>query len=197
MTTEKAFVQRRSIYSLNSKINLSYQQITSLIELALKHAPTAFNSQSARLIVLYGKYYQKLWDITLRALSKVTPPEKFPQTVTKINSFKQGVGTILFFEDYKIVEQLQQKYPLYAENFPKWSEQSNAMLQYMIWLLLSEHKIGASLQHYNPLIDDDILHAFHFPKSWRLIAQMPFGGIAHKAEEKNFTPLKGRLKIFD
>ncbi len=197
MTTEKAFVQRRSIYSLNSKINLSYQQITSLIELALKHAPTAFNSQSARLIVLYGKSYQKLWDITLRALSKVTPPEKFPQTVTKINSFKQGVGTILFFEDYKIVEQLQQKYPLYAENFPKWSEQSNAMLQYMIWLLLSEHKIGASLQHYNPLIDDDILHAFHFPKSWRLIAQMPFGGIAHKAEEKNFTPLKGRLKIFD
>ena len=197
MTTEKAFVQRRSIYSLNSKINLSYQQITSLIELALKQAPTAFNSQSARLIVLYGKSYQKLWDITLRALSKVTPPEKFPQTVTKINSFKQGVGTILFFEDYKIVEQLQQKYPLYAENFPKWSEQSNAMLQYMIWLLLSEHKIGASLQHYNPLIDDDILHAFHFPKSWRLIAQMPFGGIAHKAEEKNFTPLKGRLKIFD
>lgn len=197
MTTEKAFVQRRSIYSLNSKINLSYQQITSLIELALKHAPTAFNSQSARLIVLYGKSYQKLWDITLRALSKVTPPEKFPQTVTKINSFKQGVGTILFFEDYKIVEQLQQKYPLYAENFPKWSEQSNAMLQYMIWLLLSEHKIGASLQHYNLLIDDEIHHTFKIPKSWHLIAQMPFGGIAHKAEEKNFAPLNSRLKIFD
>lgn len=197
MTIENAFAKRRSIYSLNSKTNLSPQQITDLITHALKYAPSAFNSQSARLIVLYGKSYQKLWDITLRALSKVTPPEKFPQTLAKINSFKQGIGTVLFFEDGKIIEKLQQKYPLYAENFLKWSEQSNAMLQYMIWLSLSEHKIGASLQHYNPLIDDDIRHAFHFPKSWRLIAQMPFGGIAHKAEEKSFVSLNNRFKVFD
>lgn len=197
MTTEQAFAARRSIYSLNSKPILSNKQITDIVSHALKYAPSAFNSQSARLVILYEKSYQKLWDITLRALSKVTPPEKFPQTVTKINSFKQGLGTILFFEDEKIIDKLQKKYPLYAENFSKWSEQGNAMLQYMIWLALSEHKIGASLQHYNPLIDAEVHHAFKISKSWRLIAQMPFGGISHKAEEKNFVPLSERLKIFN
>lgn len=197
MTIEQAFSNRRSIYALGSKKILTETQITDIIAHALKYAPSAFNSQSSRLAVLYGKSYQKLWDITLRALSKVTPPEKFPQTVTKINAFKQGLGTILFFEDQKVIEKLQKKYPLYAETFPKWAEQGNAMLQYMIWLALSEHKIGASLQHYNPLIDEDIHRIFKISKNWYLTAQMPFGSIADEPQPKNFAPLNDRLKIFD
>lgn len=197
MTTKQSFAKRRSIYNLGAKQIIPQSDITEIIKNALKHAPTAFNSQSARLVVLYGKSYHKMWDITLRALSKVTPPEKFPQTVTKIESFKQGLGTVLFFEDWKIVEKLQKTYPLYAENFPKWAEQSNAMLQYMIWLNFSERKIGASLQHYNPLIDDELHHTFKIPQSWHLIAQMPFGSIARPADQKNFAPIDERIKIFN
>ena len=194
MTIIQAFSRRRSIYPLGTQKTLNNSEINDIVAHALKYAPSAFNSQSARLAVLYGKSYQKLWDITLRALSKVTPPEKFPQTVTKINAFKQGLGTILFFEDQKVIEKLQKKYPLYAETFPKWAEQGNAMLQYMIWLALSEHKIGASLQHYNPLIDEDI---FKISKNWYLIAQMPFGAITEEPQPKNFAYIEERLKIFD
>ncbi|WP_235899137.1 hypothetical protein [Suipraeoptans intestinalis] len=36
--------------------------------------------------------------------------------------------------------------------------------------------IGASLQHYNPVIDDMVRERYKLPKTYRLVAQMPFGG---------------------
>ena len=153
MDLNNGFEQRRSIYDIGNRQILPQNEISSLIKHTLKFAPSAFNSQSARVVILFDKAYQKFWDITLTALSKVTPPEKMDNTIAKISSFKNGLGTILFFEDSQTVAELQKNYPLYYENFPQWSLQSNGMLQYMVWLTLSMHQIGASLQHYNPLID--------------------------------------------
>ena len=197
MATENRFAKRRSIYALGSAETVKTKEINHLIEQAVRHAPTAFNSQSARLAVLYGKSYQKLWDITLEALSKLVPWDKMNDTVLKINAFKSGMGTILFFEDQKALAELQQKYPLYAESFPIWAQQSNAMLQYMIWAALAEENIGASLQHYTPLIEEAVRREFGIDESWQMVAQMPFGSIATPAEEKSFLPLEGRIKIFD
>lgn len=77
------FAQRRSIYNLGSKQILPEEKITTIITDALKFCPSAFNSQSARLVVLYGEYYQKLWDIVLTELSKIVPEDKMGQTITK------------------------------------------------------------------------------------------------------------------
>ena len=106
------------------------------------------------------------------------------------------MGTILFFEDEEKITELQQKYPLYADNFHSWAEQSQGMLQYITWCLLAEHNIGASLQHYNPLINNYVKHTFKTPSNWRLCAQMPFGSISKAADSKSFSPLEYRLKIF-
>ncbi|MBP5398832.1 MAG: nitroreductase family protein [Alphaproteobacteria bacterium] len=195
MEISKIFELRRSIYSLNDKSNLTQSEINKLIESCLKNAPSAFNSQSSRLIILYDSAYQNFWNKTLELLKSLTPPEKFSQTSQKINSFQQGIGTILFFEDREIVKNLQQQYPLYANNFPKWAIQANAMLQYMIWTTLAEKNIGASLQHYNPLVDEMVQKEFSAPKTWELIAQMPFGGIEQPAQAKTFEPISSRLKI--
>lgn len=195
METSKIFTTRRSIYSLNDKIDLDRAEINKLVENCLKQAPSAFNSQSSRLIILYDSAYQKFWNLTLQLLKPLTPPDKFAQTTEKISAFQQGLGTILFFEDSTIIQNLQRQYPLYADSFPKWAMQSNAMLQYMIWTALAEKNIGASLQHYNPLVDNLVKTEFHAPKTWELIAQMPFGGIAHPALPKTFEPIAPRLKI--
>ena len=197
MDIKDSFERRRSIYSLGSDQIMPKDDITGLIKHTVKYAPSAFNSQSARIIILYGQAYQKLWDTTLTAVSKVTPPEKMDNLIVKINSFKKGLGTILFFEDNAVVAKLQKDYPLYFENFPKWSLQSNGMLQYMIWLALSSHQIGASLQHYNPLIDEDVHTLFDVPDNWQLLAQMPFGSIAAPADAKIFLPIDERVKVFD
>lgn len=190
------FAKRRSVYNLGNNPTLNDEKINGLVADAIKYCPTAFNSQSARVVILYGEYYQKFWDIVLTELSKIVPEDKMPQTITKIKEFAAGLGTVLFFEDTDTVKNLQEKFPLYSENFPKWSTQANGMLQYMVWLAFSEQNIGASLQHYNPLIDNEVKVAFNLPEHWQLLAQMPFGSIEKEAEEKSFLPIEERLKIF-
>ena len=85
-----------------------------------------------------------------------------------------------------VVKSFEQNVPLYAENFYDWSEQGHAIAEYATWLALTENGMGASLQHYNPLIDDAIHEAFDLPKEWKLRAQMPFGSIEAPANEKDY-----------
>lgn len=193
---EQLITRRRSIYNLGRNVSLSQSQIEELVKSAVQYCPTPFNSQSGRVVLLFGNASQKLWDLTERQLQKVTPPEKFSATQKKIASFAAGSGTILFFTDDTVTRNLQTKFPLYADRFPVWAEQAQGMLQYIVWTLLAEHQIGASLQHYNPLIDNDVRQTFQLPENWRLTAQMPFGSIEQPAENKTFLPLEQRMKIF-
>ena len=193
---QEAIQKRRSIYTLGTQVNLSHNEISKVIESCLFNAPSAFNSQSTRLVLLFGESYQKFWEMVLNTLKKLISPENFGPTEKKILSFSKGVGTVLFFDEEKTIQKLQKDYPTYAEQFPKWSEQGNAILQYMIWTALAEKGIGASLQHYNPLIDSKTHQLFQLPDSWHLIAQMPFGSIEAPAGVKTHLPLEKRVHIF-
>ena len=192
----EAVVKRRSIYQLGKDEIVSPQKIIEMINTAVKYAPTAFNSQSARVVVLFGENYKKFWQMVMAKLREIVPAEKFAATEDKINSFMQGYGTVLFFEDEAVIEALQKKFPLYQDNFPKWSLQSGGMLQFIIWIMLEKAGLGASLQHYNPLIDADTAKMFDIPATWKLLAQMPFGSVAAPADEKTFLPLEERIKVF-
>lgn len=192
----KVYQKRRSIYGLGRNILLDAAALERLIGECIRQAPSAFNSQSGRVVLLLRDEHQKLWDIVLSHLEPLTPPDKFAATRSKIASFAAAYGTILFFEDQAVVQKLQQDFPLYKDAFPLFSCQSSGMLQYMVWTALADNDIGASLQHYNPLIDDDVRQQWHLPASWKLMSQMPFGSIEAPAGEKTFTPLPDRFKIF-
>lgn len=189
--------KRRSIYNINNKIPLSKKDVSNLIKNIIRHCPTAFNSQSSRIVILYGKSHKKFWDILKDKLRDIIAPDNFIKTSQKIDSFIAAYATILFFEDEITISGLQEKYPLYKENFNIWAEQSNGMLQFAIWTALAEQNIGASLQHYNPLIDEEVIKTWKLPKSWRLIAQMPIGGITTPAEKKDFISITEQIRIFD
>ena len=79
-----AVKNRHSIYSLSNEEIVPRSRIKELITDALNHVPSSFNSQSTRLVLLFGDEHRALWDITLDALKKVTPPEQFPSTEAKI-----------------------------------------------------------------------------------------------------------------
>lgn len=187
--------QRRTIYDLGSSIPISEKSIEQLVEHAVKHTPSAFNSQSARVIVLFGDAHNTLWSLTKENLRAIVPAEKFGPTEDKINSFGSGAGTVLFFEDQSVVEYLMTNFVQYAHNFPIWSQQSSGMLQYVVWTGLANINIGASLQHYNEVIESDVSEAFDVPSTWKLIAQMPFGSIETPAGEKQFNPIEDRFRI--
>ncbi|WP_300380498.1 nitroreductase family protein [Clostridium sp.] len=190
-----AVEERRSIYAIGKDINLSEDKIVGLIEHAVLHAPTAFNSQTGRVLVLFGASHDKLWNITMESLRKVVPASSFSSTEDKINSFKAGYGTVVYFEDQDTIKNLQGKFDLYKDNFPVWSEQGTGILQYIIWTSLSIEGIGASLQHYTELIEKDFRKEFNIPSSWKMTAQMPFGSIEASAGDKEFMDLKDRLRI--
>lgn len=191
----KSIQTRRSIYDISNTSTLSDEQLRELIETATKHVPSAFNSQTGRVILLTGVSHAKLWELTLNALRAVVPAEKFQPTQKKIASFSAGYGTILYFEEQDTITALQTKFPTYADNFPIWSQQSSGMLQFAIWTALELGGLGVSLQHYNPLIDVSVAEAFDVPASWKLIAQMPFGNPCAPAEEKTFLPISERVRV--
>ncbi|AIQ35402.1 MULTISPECIES: nitroreductase family protein [unclassified Paenibacillus] len=187
---------RRSIYAISKESTVTDAQIIEIVEQAVLHSPTSFNSQSSRAVVLLGEQHDKLWDITTETLRKIVPAEQFEGTAQKLASFKAGYGSVLFFEDQAVVKNLQENFALYAENFPVWSNQSSGILQFVVWTALSEVGLGASLQHYNPLIDDEVKEAWGIPQEWKLIAQLPFGKTVTPAGEKQFQPIEDRVKVF-
>ena len=194
---KEAVVNRRSVYSLGKNISMLEEEILGAVGRMVKETPSPFNIQSARVIVAMNEHHENVWNITEDVLKNIVSIAQYKETEKKLEGFKAAYGTILFFEDESIIRSLQAQYPLYAENFPLWAQQSNGMLQYMIWAALSEHDIGASLQHYTPLIDDAVREEYTVSADWKLVAQMPFGSIAAPAGDKTFQPLDERVKVFD
>ncbi|MGB2140433.1 MAG: nitroreductase family protein, partial [Psychrobacter sp.] len=96
--------KRRSIYALGDQLPVSNEEVVKLVEHALLHTPSSFNSQSARLVVLFGEDHNKLWDITEETLKAIVGDnEQFQATKDKIAGFRAGAGTVLFFEDKGVV----------------------------------------------------------------------------------------------
>lgn len=187
---------RRSIYALGDNLSQTPEEIFDLVKQTIKNSPTAFNSQTVRAVVLFGKSSDKVWEIVEDALRKIAKsPDAFEQTKAKIDSFKASYGTILYFTDTTIVHQLENDYPSYAANFANWAEQGLGGAQQAVWTALAEQGIGASLQHYNPLIDDAIHQAFNLPADWQLRAEMPFGSIKAPAGEKTHLDDEEMFKL--
>jgi predicted oxidoreductase (fatty acid repression mutant protein) len=193
----KMLEKRRSIYALGNNLPQSKEEVTDLIKAAVKESPTAFNSQTQRVVFLFGDAHKKLWSITEEALKPLTSPEAFPNTQAKLQGFAAATGTVLFFEDMDVVKNLQEQFTLYAENFPVWSEQGSGLTQANVWTALAQENIGANLQHYNPVIDEAVAAEWSIPENWKLRAQLVFGSIEAPAPEKEYMDDSQRFREFD
>lgn len=194
---KEALKHRRSYYNLGNESPLSDEEIADILKFALTYIPSAFDSQSARLVLLLGESHRKLWEIVKATLKKIVPETSYEASEHKIDkSFLSGYGTVLFYEDRTVVEHLQQSFPLYGDKFPDWSQQSSAMHQFAVWTLLEDAGFGASLQHYNPLIDEEVAATWQLPPSWHLIAQMPFGKPLQQPAPREKKPLEERFRVF-
>ncbi|HFX6306652.1 nitroreductase family protein [Acinetobacter nosocomialis] len=199
-SNETSFIEliknRRSIYAIGNNLSQSNDEIEKLIQEAIRHSPSAFNSQSSRAVILFGQSHHKFWNTVLEVLKSIVPAEAVSGTEQKIQSFAAGAGTVLFYEDQNVVKGLQEQFAAYADNFPIWSEHSTAIAQFAVWNILTEQGIGASLQHYNPIIDEKINVLFNILSEWKLRAQLVFGSIEAKAGEKTFIDDESRFKTF-
>ena len=76
--------ERRSVYSITNTSPIPKNKIVALIEMLLEDVPSAFNCQSARVVVLFEQAHKNFWDIVMRTLRERVPAEKFAPTEAKI-----------------------------------------------------------------------------------------------------------------
>lgn len=196
-TFKEAIEHRHSYYALSPESPISDEEIQKILETVLESAPSANNSQTTRLVLLLGEDHKKLWNIVRETLRKRIAPERFEKTNEKIEkSFYSGYGTILFFEEGNEVKKLQEKFPNYKDQYLHYSHHTNAIHQFCIWVMLEDAGFGASLQHYNPLIDEEVKSQWGITEGWELIAQMPFGKPLETPEAKEKLLPEKKLRIF-
>lgn len=105
--TLKSLAQsRRTIYNLGKSLppSTTDSDIESLVHAAAQTVPSAFNTQSTRLVLLLHAEHERLWgDVAVRALEEklvntglVSREMWEGQTVRKLEGFKGGVGTVRF-----------------------------------------------------------------------------------------------------
>ena len=143
---KEALAHRRSYYALSNKSLISDEEIENIVKFAVKNIPSAFNSQSTRMVLLLGEQHVKLWNIVKDTLRKIVPAEAFKTTENKIDkSFASGYGTVLFFEERKVVEYRNHS-QLIKRNFPYGH---NKLLQCINWPCGPCWRMSASVPHYN------------------------------------------------
>lgn len=195
MELYEAMKSRRTTYMLKPESPISDEHIEQIVGDCLKYTPSAFHSETARVIALFGENHAKLWSIVMETLRAHVAPEKFGPTEAKVNGFAAGYATLLFYEDQDPVKALQAQFPRYADNFPLWSLQSSGMVQYAIWTALESEGFGVNIQHYNPIIDEEVARTFDVPDSWNLITQMIMGTPTAQPGPLMYKPIADRLVV--
>lgn len=189
--------KRRTIYGIGKNVEQSTEHLTDLIQHAIKQSPSSFNSQSSRAVILFNAEHEKFWGFVKDKLKSYAKDEASAvKTSAKMDGFAAGVGTVLFFEDMDVVTGLQEKFPSYAENFPIWAEHSTAIAQFAVWSALHTDGLGASLQHYNPIVDEQVHAEWDVPAHWKLRAQLVFGSVEAEAAEKAYMDDAARFRVF-
>ena len=188
MTLTDTLKLRRSVYSIGKTLPVDSEEIVRLVKETTALVPDAFDMKSQRVVLALGEKHDKLWDAIYDAFGGKVAREK-------IDSFKAGYGTVLYFYDANVVKELQGRYAMYAENFPVWAQHANGMLQLAVWTGLAELGVGASIQHYNPVIDEAVRGLFDLPDNYVLVAQMPFGGIVEPPAPKPGEDVSARVRV--
>lgn len=181
--------KRRSIYAFD-ETKMGNEEIKNLVGEVIRLTPDAFSMQSQKIVLLLDDKSVDFWKKVNQTFDNSINEEKQA-------GFEAAKGTILYFTDQQIVGKMMEQFPLYAENFPRWADHSNGMLQINMWNALAEQGLGASIQHYNPVIDQWVKEDYEIPDEWTLIAQMPFGTPGVRPDEKEFPPLDTMMKIFE
>ena len=189
--------KRRSIYALGTNSQYSKKEITDRIREVVKQVPSAFNSQTTRVVVLFNEANIKFWDHIYDVQKDVLEGDTWDMMSGIMTGAKNGIGTVLFLEDTDAVKEM----PAQGIRGEAYKQNNNANAQYAVWLALTEMDLGASLQHFNvgyeQGFDKGTKEMFNLPESYEMLAQMPFGSVEQEAGEKEHIDADIQVKVFD
>lgn len=189
----KEFLQviqhRRTVYDLSKKEIMNQQELVQYIRELVRDAPSSFNVQSSRVVVLVGDQHDKYWkEIVPQAVSEMLGDKVLEGMREKLNNFARAYGTVLFFEDERLIKGQQESFPGYAASFPTWSLHSSGMAQLYVWTGLEAAGYGANLQHYGNLTGEKIRKEYNLPNTYQIQSELVFGHPDKPAPEKTYIP---------
>ncbi|OAG43180.1 hypothetical protein AYO21_02466 [Fonsecaea monophora] len=197
-----AIQTRRSCYTLTKTSPIPDSRIREIVQATITHAPSAFNVQSARAVVLVGREHERLWDIGDAALKEAMPEQAYAGLAGRLRGFRAAYGTVLWFEDQAVLDALKGKNPALGHVVPQWSAHSNGMHQFIAWTALELEGLGCNLQHYDfmPAFTERVLAQWDLPATWTLHSQLVFGapvdGLLERSRERTYLPLEERVRMF-
>ena len=89
-----AISSRRSYYQMSTDSTISDARIHELVAHTIKHVPSAFNSQTTRLVVVLKEKHQELWDAIMEVYKVQLPADKFEQAKGRMVGFRNAYGTV-------------------------------------------------------------------------------------------------------
>lgn len=114
---KEALKHRRSYYAIEAQSPIPDEKIEEIVRFVLETTPSAFNSQSTRLVLLLGKQHKKFWQIVKDTLQKIISEQAFKATENKINnSFASGYGTVLFLRTKPSLKDYKKLFPYMKAN---------------------------------------------------------------------------------
>ena len=89
-----AVESRRTIYPLKNESPISDERIKEIVATAVKHCPSAFNSQTGRVVVVLKKEHVKLWDAIKEVYKAMLPEDKYNGAKERFDMFQAAYGTV-------------------------------------------------------------------------------------------------------
>lgn len=189
--------KRRSTYVIGKNTDISKEQITEALRESAKNVPTAFNSQTSRLVLVFDEANERVWKEIYDVQKDVLDEATWGMMGPVIEGAGQGVGTILFFEDRDAVKE---NIPANESRQNLYKYNNDANHQYSAWLTLAELGLGGTLQHFNigyeEGFDKVIRDLLGLPESYEMVAQMPFGSIEQEYEAKDYIDSNLEVQVF-
>ncbi len=85
---------RRTYYALDSSSPIPDARIQEIVSHAILHVPSAFNSQTSRVVILLNDEHKKCWDLIAEVYKQQLSAEKFEHANQRFQGFRKGYGTV-------------------------------------------------------------------------------------------------------
>lgn len=85
---------RRTYYQLTNESTIPDARIKELVTHTIKHIPSAFNSQTTRVVVVLKEKHEELWDAIMEVYKVQLPADKFEHAKGRMTGFRKAYGTV-------------------------------------------------------------------------------------------------------
>ncbi|KDN53416.1 Nitroreductase [Tilletiaria anomala UBC 951] len=180
MATSQAFLDgvkaRRSIHQNTDKEILGQDELITPVSDTIKYSPSAFNSQSSRAIILLGKAHKNYWN---EFVPQNLGENQLKAVQKRLPWFAAAQGTVIFFEDKKVIDEYRGGASAFSHLWDDWSNQASGMAQINLWTALEAEGYGVNLQHVAPMAGEGFKPMFNaalkVPSGWIVQAELVFG----------------------